>query len=66
MFVEVLQGVCEGWRKGDIRELPKQLADTYIARRVVKKTNRRKESYGLDKSLAVVGRRKGKKPVTKG
>ena len=65
MFVEVIQGIKEGWRRGQIRELPENVAQDLISRGYVKKTRKRSECFGQDKSMAKT-RRKGTKPVTKG
>lgn len=64
MLVEVIQGIREGWRSGDIRRVPDTLAADYIRRGICVKTRCKKERFGQDKSLAV-SRRKKTTPLTK-
>ena len=65
MLVEVIQGIREGWRRGDIRDLPENVAADFIRLGYVKATTKKRERFGQDKSLAASNRKKGKRPTAK-
>lgn len=51
MFVEVLHGIKEGWRKGDIRKVPKWYGEQLIENKLARRTKKRRERFGSDKGM---------------